>query len=350
MAGRRYELTIGSLLRSSVDRNPNQEIVYSDLKRFTYRQFEERVLKLSKALIHIGIREDDNVAVIDWDSFVFLESFYAVPMIGATLHTVNIRYPPELIYYTMQQAQDKAVIIRDEFVPIIERFKEMFTFVKSWIIYSESGVIPKTSLENVYNYDDLISGDYKEELPSFSEEKRATLFYTSGTTGMPKGVYFSHRQIVIHAMGLGFNLGDDPANVKSTDVFMPLVPMFHVHSWGMPQLILLKGMKYVLPGKYDFEKIPEIMHKERVTVSAMVPSILTMILANPKSKELLSDLNLRTIIGGAALPKGLYDRAKEINIRAMTGYGMSETAPVLSLATYNYEVLKLPESDGSSSL
>ena len=345
MAGRRYELTIGSLLRSSVDRNPNQEIVYSDLKRFTYRQFEERVLKLSKALIHIGIREDDNVAVIDWDSFVFLESFYAVPMIGATLHTVNIRYPPELIYYTMQQAQDKAVIIRDEFVPIIERFKEMFTFVKSWIIYSESGVIPKTSLENVYNYDDLISGDYKEELPSFSEEKRATLFYTSGTTGMPKGVYFSHRQIVIHAMGLGFNLGDDPANVKSTDVFMPLVPMFHVHSWGMPQLILLKGMKYVLPGKYDFEKIPEIMHKERVTVSAMVPSILTMILANPKSKELLSDLNLRTIIGGAALPKGLYDRAKEINIRAMTGYGMSETAPVLSLATYNYEVLKLPESE-----
>ncbi|MHB8361983.1 MAG: long-chain-fatty-acid--CoA ligase [Thermoplasmataceae archaeon] len=345
MAGYKYELTLGSLLKSSVQRNPNQEIVYSDKKRFTYSEFEKRVERLSKALIHMGLKEDDNVAVIDWDSYVFLEAFYAVPISGATLHTVNIRYPPELIYYTMQQAQDKFVIIRDEFVPMIEKFQEMFSFVKGWIIYSESGIIPKTTLPNVQNYDDILSKEYTEEFPALTEDRRATLFYTSGTTGMPKGVSFSHRQIVLHALVLAMNLGDEPGNIKSSDVMMPLVPMFHVHSWGMPQLILLKGMKYVLPGKYDFEKIPVIMNKEKVTVSAMVPSILNMILANPRSKELIGPLHLRTIIGGAALPEGLYLRAKEINIMSMTGYGMSETAPVLTLSSYNYEVLKLLEKD-----
>ena len=261
-------------------------------------------------MINLGIKNGERVGVIDWDSWVFLEAFYSVPMAGGTLHTVNIRYPPELIYYTMQQAQDKIVIIRDEFVPVIEKYQEMFSFVKHWIIYSESGEILKNTLENVHNYNDIISSEYNEQIPTLSEDQRATLFYTSGTTGMPKGVYFTHRQIVLHAMVLAMNLGDEPGNIKSNDVFMPLVPMFHVHSWGMPQLILLKGMKYVLPGKYDFEKIPEIMSKEKVSVSAMVPSILTMILANPKSKELISPLNLRTIIGGAALPKGLYDRGR----------------------------------------
>ena len=345
MPGHKYELTLENLLRSSVERNPDQEIVYSDKKRFTYSEFHDRVMCLTRGLIHLGIKEGDVVGVIDWDSWVFLEAFYAVPMSGATLHTVNIRYPPELIYYTMQQAQDKIVIIRDEFVPIIEKYRDMFSFVKQWIIYSEDGNIIKNTLENVHNYEDIVSANYKEKIPVLSEDQRATLFYTSGTTGMPKGVYFTQRQIVLHAMVLAMNLGDEPGNIKSSDVFMPLVPMFHVHSWGMPQLILLKGMKYVLPGKYDFDKIPEIMSKEKVSVSAMVPSILTMILANPRSKELISPLNLRTIIGGAALPKGLYDRAKELNILSMAGYGMSETAPVLTLATYNHKVLNLPENE-----
>ena len=268
MVSFRYELNIGNLLKTSVKRNGNQEIVYSDVMRYTYSEFNERVGKLAMALKSLGLEKTDVVGVIDWDSNVFLESFYAIPMCGATLHTINIRYPPELVYYTMQAAKDRFVIIRDEFLPMVEKMKDKFSFVKSWIVYSDSGKMPETTMKNVYNYSELMSKDYSVEFPEVPEDTRATLFFTSGTTGMPKGVYFTHRQIVLHAMSLTMSLSDEPVCITPGDVVMPIVPMFHVHSWGFPQLILLKGLKYVLTGRFDFDKIPRIMEKEKDAVSS----------------------------------------------------------------------------------
>ena len=152
---------------------------------------------------------------------------------------------------------------------------------------------------------------------------------------MPKGVTFRHRDLVTLAYNTSMMISDEPINVKSSDVIMPLVPMFHVHAWGMPQASIMRGNKYVLAGRYVPELIIAQMKKEKVTVSAMVPSILFMLISDKTAENILPKLNLRVIIGGAALTKGLYTAAKKSNIRTVAGYGLSETAPILSVAVLN---------------
>lgn len=341
MSDKEYGLTIDRILTGSVQNNGDQVISYRGQEQFTFREFYDRVHNLASSLIRIGVKKGDKVAVIDWDTNRYMEAYYAIPMIGAVLHTVNIRYPPELIFYSMQHAEDKYVIVRDEFVPILEKNKAAFDFIKGWIVYAEKGEIPD-NLTPKYNYDDLVKESETVELPQIDENTVATTFYTSGTTGLPKGVSFTHRQIVLHTLASASSLSDDPIGMKKSDVLMPLVPMFHVHSWGMPYLSILKGMKYVLPGKYDFPTLPQLIQKEGVTVSAMVPSILYMILNHPEAKNIFPNLDLKVIVGGGALPKGLAALAKSMGIEAISGYGMSETAPILTLATYNRHVMDMP--------
>ena len=213
----RYELTIDKILISSVRNNPDQIISYQGRENITYREFNEVVRNLASSLLRMGVKKGDKVAVIDWDTNRYLEAYYAIPMIGAVLHTVNIRYPPEIIFYSMQHAEDKYVIIRDEFVPIIAKNKSMFSFIKKWIIYSENGKIPEV-LEPFENYDNLIKNGERMELPELSEDTVATTFYTSGTTGLPKGVSFTHRQIVLHALASISGLSDPPIGLNSGDV------------------------------------------------------------------------------------------------------------------------------------
>ena len=338
----RYELTIDKILISSVRNNPDQIISYQGRENITYREFNEVVRNLASSLLRMGVKKGDKVAVIDWDTNRYLEAYYAIPMIGAVLHTVNIRYPPEIIFYSMQHAEDKYVIIRDEFVPIIAKNKSMFSFIKKWIIYSENGKIPEV-LEPFENYDNLIKNGERMELPELSEDTVATTFYTSGTTGLPKGVSFTHRQIVLHALASISGLSDPPIGLNSSDVMMPLVPMFHVHSWGIPYSIIMKGLKYVLPGRYDIPLILKIMEKEKVTVSAMVPSIVYMIINNPEASKILSGNHLRIVVGGGALPRGLAEKARSMGIETIAGYGMSETAPILTLSTFTNKVMEMDD-------
>lgn len=338
MVDKNYELTIDKIISSAALRTPKQIITYRGKESYTYEEFYGRVRRLASSLVRLGLKKGDVVAVIDWDTNRFMEAYYAVPMAGGIIHTVNIRYPPELIYYTMQHAGDSYVIIRDEFVPVIEKNKGLFGFISGWIEYSESGEV-KDKLEPLYNYDDLVSADEEDNLPVLSEDDVATTFYTSGTTGMPKGVSFTHRQIVLHTMGSAVTFNEYPLVVKSTDVVMPLVPMFHVHSWGFPYSGIMKGMKYVLPGKYDYPLLAKIIKEEKVTVSAMVPSILYLMLNVPDVEKFIERDKLRVIIGGSALPRGLAMKAREMGIEVVAGYGLSETAPLLTIATYNDEVL-----------
>lgn len=338
----KYELTIDKIFASSVRNNPDQIISYMGKEHVTYREFRDRVYRIAKGLVKLGLKKGDRVAVLDWDTVRYLEAYYAVPLAGGVLHTVNIRYPPELIFYTMQHAEDKFVIIRDEFIPLIEKSIALFDFVKQWIVSSD-GPKPSMTLPDSVIYQDMLSGTLDISLPELHEDDLATTFYTSGTTGLPKGVEFTHRQIVLHAMSMAFALSDDPINLRSTDTIMPIVPMFHVHSWGVPYMAILKGQKYVLPGRYDFDTMPEIMEKEGVTVSLMVPSILYMLLSG-KQKEKIRSLNLRVTIGGGALSKGLAQLADSMNVKVASGYGMSETAPVLTLSTYNSRLNSMDES------
>lgn len=362
---KRYELTLDRILESAVRRNPGQIIAYGDVSSCTYSEFKQKVLNLAKSLIKIGVSKGDVVAVIDWDTDRYLTSYYAIPLSGGILHTVNIRYPPELIYYTMKDAGDKYVIIRDEFVPIIEKNIELFSFIKGWLIYSESGEF-QTKLSPSYDLDKLMldhehgesftSGRVMDEVgkgvssdeiefPVLSEDDLATVFYTSGTTGMPKGVSFTHRDLTLHTLALMAGISDQPIGVKNDDVVMPLVPMFHVHSWGFPFWVLLKGLKYVLPGRYEYKKILGLIEKHGISLSAMVPPILYLLMSEPDAARILGKSGLRATIGGGALSEGLATMAQKMGLSVISGYGLSETAPVLTLATFTKQVMDLPENE-----
>jgi len=346
MESYKFQLNLKNIFPATLRNFPDQEIVYQDQKRYTFKEFYDRISRFGNALQKIGVKPGDRVAVLDWDTNHYMESYYAVPMTGAVLHTVNIRYPPEIIFYTMQHAEDKYVIVRDEFLPIIERAAQLFDFVKGWIVYSDKNEEVKTILTPNYNYEELVASSEPMDFPDLDENTWATIFYTSGTTGLPKGVTFTQRQLVLHAQALAIAVHAEPLYVTDNDVFMSLVPMFHVHSWGLPYVTMITGNKYVLPGRYDVKKILELIKNEKVTLSLMVPSILYMILTHPEIENYAKYLNgWKVVIGGAALPSGLAKLAEKFGINIMAGYGLSETCPVLTLALFTNKVKKMKEEE-----
>lgn len=347
-----FSLTLRNFLDSAVKRNPEQKIYYQNKDVFTYKQFYQRVINLAKSLISLGLKKGERVAVIDWDTNRYLECYYAIPMAGGVIHTVNIRYSPELIYYTISHAEDKYIVIRDEFVPIIEKNKELFSFIRGWIIYSE-GEFPKTSLSPVYNYDDLVlsmeSGENSEMddklLSDVDENDLATIFYTSGTTGLPKGVTFTHKNLVTHALSLMSTLNEAPMSVTSRDVIMPIVPMFHVNQWGFPHWVIAKGLPLVLPGRYNYKLILELIEKHHVTTSAMVPTILHLIFNEKDAERILKKSQLKVIIGGSAITEGLYRMAESAGLTIVGAYGLSETCPALTIAYVTRDMEKLSKEE-----
>ena len=339
----RFNLNLRNLFINTPKNFSDTEIVYRNKRRMSYSRFFQRVNGLAAGLQSIGVRQGDTVAVIDWDTDRYLEAYYAIPMMGAVLHTVNIRYPPELIYYSMNHAEDRFVIVRDEFVPILEKNKQLFDFIKGWVVYNDENGTVSTTLSPNYHYDDIVKNE-RYEFQDIDENTRATIFYTSGTTGFPKGVTFTHRNLFLHTLALANGIQFSPISVGRSDNFMILVPMFHVHSWGIPYMGLLNGNKYVLPGKYEVGVILDLLKRERIGFSAMVPSILYMVLSAPNLDEYREYLKgWRIVIGGAALPKGLALKAKSYGITTIGAYGLSETAPLLTIAMYNDSVLKADE-------
>ncbi len=329
-----YPLLIKNLLHAPVVNDPQQEIIYRDQERFTYAEFKQRVCRLANALTEIGVKPGDTVAVMDWDSHRYLECFYAVPMLGAVLHTVNIRLSPEQILYTIDHAEDDFILVNEEFLPLLEQIKGRIDTVKDYILLQDGQQQPQTSLTFIGEYEALLaeSSDHFD-FPDFDESTRATTFYTTGTTGMPKGVYFSHRQLVLHTLAGMAALGTvvDQGRLHQQDTYMPITPMFHVHAWGLPYIATALGLKQVYPGKYTPEMLLKLIDREKVTFSHCVPTILHLLMSHPLFKE--TDLSKwKVLIGGAALPKTMCKTALDRGIDIYTGYGMSETCPVLTLA------------------
>ena len=328
-----YPLTIGSLLRQTVDRKATAEIVYGKT-RYTWPRLLERVNGLAAGLASMGVREGSKVAVVDVDTNRYLEAYYAVPMMGAVLHTVNIRLPPEQIAYTMTHAADDFVLVRDEFLPLAAKICPQLKSLRGVVTMSDSGESPPFPFASTRAYEDLAGSSKRFEFPVLDEDTQASLFYTSGTTGMPKGVQFTHRQLVLHTLGIAAGVANSPVRLSSSEVIMPLVPFFDVHGWGFPYLAGMWGMKFVLVGKYDPKNILENLKREDVTVSDMVPTILNLVLNHPEAPQYTEALSRwKVIIGGAALPKELALKARKLGMTVMAGYGMSETGPVLTLGT-----------------
>lgn len=340
-----YQLLIKHILEMPLVFSPNQEIVYRDKLRFTYRHLNERIHRLAGGLEKLGVGAGDKICVFDYDSNRYLECFFAIPMMGAILHTQNWRLSPEQILYTMNHAEDKVVIINADFLPLLEAIWDKLTTVKKVILITEDGTKPATKVPVDTEYEEMLAGaPTAYDFPDLDENTQATIFYTTGTTGLPKGVYFSHRQLVLHAQALLIVTGsyDMIGRLRSSDVYMPITPMFHVHAWGVPYAATMLGVKQVYPGRYEPEMLLKLILTERVTFSHCVPTIIQMLVSSPVARKL--DLSFwKVIIGGSRLPKGLAQAAMEMGIQIYAAYGMSETCPLLTIANLKPWMLGEPK-------
>jgi len=340
-------LLVRHLLTRLDAQHRDQEIVYAHHRRLTYRTLRERIARAANVLDSLGVGAGDTVAVFDWDSHRYLECLFAVPMLGAVLHTVNIRLSPEQILYTMNHAADKVVLVHQDFLPLLETIADRAQTVATWVLLSDDAADVESPVPLAGEYETLLeaASDSRSFL-DFDENTRATTFYTTGTTGDPKGVCFSHRQLVIHTLGLTAALASPASQgcFHNSDVYMPITPMFHVHAWGMPYMATLLGVKQVYPGRYDPATLITLMKDEGVTFSHCVPTILHMLLNAPEAQA--ADFSRwKVIIGGSAMSPALARQALDMGIDVFSGYGMSESCPVLTLAQLRAEDLELATED-----
>jgi fatty-acyl-CoA synthase len=328
-----FQLLIKHVIEYGVGWAPEQEIVYQGNLRNTYGATYERMLRLAAGLQSLGVGQGTKVGVIEWDSHRYYEMYFAIPGIGAVLHTINPRLALDDLLYTMSHAEDQVLIFHEDFLSLVEQARVRVPSVRKYVLITDKGK-RLTGFQVDAEYEELLE-DAKplDELPDLDENTLATLSYTTGTTGRPKGVYFTHRQLAIHTLAVTSSLAafGNYGGLNKHDVYMPLTPMFHVHAWGFPYVATMLGLKQVYPGKYDPEKLLGLISSEKVTFSHCVPTILQMLVTASKAREV--DLSKwKVIIGGARLTKGLARAARELGVQVYAGYGMSETCPVLTLA------------------
>jgi fatty-acyl-CoA synthase len=340
-----YPLLIKQLLHTPLATAADQEIVYRDCHRYTYRDLRRRIGKLASGLSGIGVEAGTTVAVMEWDSHRYLECFFAIPMMGAVLQTVNIRLSAAQILYTLRHAGAEVILVHRDFLPLLQSIRDQLPAVRAFVLMEDGRPGESTPAWVSHLYEELVeraSEAYTFE--DFDENAIATTFYTTGTTGDPKGVCFSHRQVVLHALGI-LCAAAMPAHGQSFhqgDVYMPMTPMFHVQAWGHPYMATLMGVKQVYPGRYVPEELLALRARESVTFSHCVPTIVQMILAAAETQK--ADLRgWKITVGGSAMSNGLARAALERGMDVYAGYGMSETGPVLSIT-------RLAQPAGSISL
>ncbi|AEI77173.1 medium-chain-fatty-acid--CoA ligase AlkK [Cupriavidus necator N-1] len=329
-----YPLLVKQLLINSVSLYGDQEISYRGQMRYTFRDFRGRIGQLASALTALGAGHGTTVAVMDWDSHRYLECYFGVPMMGATLFTVNVRLSPQQILYTLNDAGADVVLFHADFAPVLEQIRGELTCNPRFVLMADGQDAPALTLPLAGEYEALLddaSPDF--EFRDFDENTKAATFYTTGTTGDPKGVCYSHREIVLHTLASATSLCSprEGQRMHREDVYMPITPMFHVLAWGIPYIAMMLGLRTVLPGRYAPDALLKLRETEKVTFSHCVPTILQMLLQSAQGSA--QDLSgWKIIIGGSALPPALCEAALARGIDIFAGYGMSETGPIVSLA------------------
>lgn len=299
--------------------------------RYTYADFQKRVRKLANVLRDLGVGEGDRVATFAWNHYQHLELYFAVPCIGAVLHTINIRLFPTQMAYIFNHAEDKLVFIDPSLLPVLERIQDKLETVEQYVVLG-SGEIPETSIAPTVAYEELMadaSEDY--ELPDLDEDTAMGLCYTSGTTGNPKGVLYSHRAIFLHSLASAMA---NTLSLSEPDIVFPVVPMFHANAWGLPFTAVLIGADLVFPGPFmQPEHLAQLIQDEKVTVAAGVPT-LWIGLYHLLQKEQYDISALRTmIVGGSAAPRSLIEGfEREFGVPITHAWGMTEMSPLGTIA------------------
>ncbi|WP_352287017.1 fatty acid--CoA ligase [Psychrobacter sp. GW64-MNA-CIBAN-0177] len=345
-----FPLIIKQLLNRAKIASTDQTISYADKVTYTYAEFFKRVNRLANVLKNMGLQAGDVVAVMDWDSHRYLEAYFAVPMSGMILQTVNVRLAEDKVLYTINHAKPKALLLNAEFEPMAKNYRHEAPSIEKIVWLDDTQYIEdqydkdKIKTEQV-RMPDYVEGEYEAMLaaasdafdfPDFDENTIATTFYTSGTTGDPKGVFFTHRQIVLQTLAstLASALNAEGQGARYNDVYMPMTPLFHVHAWCWPYGATMIGLKQVYPGRYLAPTLMDLIEQHKVTLSHGVPAILQMLLKEMAARGRKFD-GLKLLLGGSKLNEGLAKAAIESGIEFMSGFGMSESCPVLSRAVFD---------------
>ncbi len=338
-------LLISSLIRHADRYHGDTEIVSrmveGGIHRYNYTQAHRRSRQLANALESLGVRLADRVGTLAWNGFRHFETYYAVSGIGAVCHTINPRLFPEQIAYIINHADDQYVLVDLTFVPLVEKLAEHCAKVKGWVLMTDKPRMPRTSLRNVLCYEELVNAHSDQyDWPSFDENTASSLCYTSGTTGNPKGVLYSHRSTLLHAYAACL---PDALNLSARDVVMPVVPMFHVNAWGLPYSCALAGAKLVFPGAgMDGASLYQLLEQESVTVSAGVPTIWLGLLNHVKQNNLKFATFNRTVIGGSACPPTMIRTfQEEFGVHVLHAWGMTEMSPLGTVCTLKAKQLEL---------
>ena len=343
-------LLISSIIDFAARHYGNSEIVSQrvegDLHRYTFRACQQRAKQLANALQALGVQMGDRVATLAWNGYRHLEAYYGVSGSGAVLHTINPRLHPEQLAYIANHAEDQYLLFDFCFLPLVEAIAPHCKTIKGYILLGAADRMPAaTRIPGLLCYEDLLaaqSADY--DWPVFDENAAATLCYTSGTTGNPKGALYSHRSTVLHAYASAL---PNVLNVSSRDSVMPVVPMFHVNAWGLPYSVPLSGAKMVFPGPaLDGKSVYELMEQERVSFSAGVPTVWLGLINYALQNKLKFSTFRRTVIGGSACPPAMMNTLiDEFGVDVIHGWGMTEMSPLGTTGGLLARHLELPKEE-----
>ena len=325
-------LMISSLIRHADRWHGDTEVVSRTIEgpihRYTSRDAHARARKLARALVRLGVRDGDRVATLAWNGYRHFELYYGISGMGAIIHTINPRLFFDQIQYIVRHAENRFVFFDLTFAPLVDRLAAVCDGVKGWIAMTDPAHMPALPVRSLLCYEELLDAETDEyDWPTFDENTASSLCYTSGTTGNPKGVLFSHRSTLLHALGTS---APDVNNYTARSVVLPIVPMFHVNAWGIPYSAPLVGAKLVLPGAgLDGKSLYELCEQEKVDCSSGVPTVWFNLIDHLKRNGLELTTLKRTIIGGAACPEAMIRTLRDdYGVTVTHGWGMTEMSPI----------------------
>ena len=346
-----YPLTLNHILERAGKLFGAREIVSRladrSLHRYTYADFYRRAKQLAEALQQAGLQRGDRVATLMWNSYAHMECYFGIPAVGGVLHTLNLRLFPEDIAFIANHAEDRFIIVDDVLLPLFEKFKDKIK-TERMFVFSQSGKPAPPGYEDYEKF--LASAHGKFQYPDIDENEACGMCYTSGTTGQPKGVVYSHRSTVLHAFMATM---PDSSGYCNADCVLPVVPMFHANAWAIPYVCAMVGAKLVYPGPFlDGESLLELYEKEQVTVSAGVPtiwmSLLQTLQQNPGKWQLVP--GMRMTVGGSAVPASLIKAYAELDLEILQGWGMTETSPIATISKLDRTTRKLPPEERAAAV